>query len=374
MTTHAWDHRILAEPDGLERAERDGMPRWREELDLEPAILRFVYDGLWVESAWCVRDPDGFTWWASRHAQHVRLEVARAGGEVMRRVIVRTEVVRDIAWSPERWERLGDQLAGPGMAAVVADPDRGTIDLVTAMPLDPQRGARIAHYLRMAATLAAAQAPAFAATLVARLGSGAPAWSPHPEHGLRPEPSPLGVVVEAMAAIGNEPSFFRKATLEDEAGHLAPLIVAHVVLGTELVLIVPFGDALSGVTVDPDAPGPLGAGLGLTLVLPANAGTATPERAAALNRVALDPGKGLFTIGSWCAEDGRFIHRTWVPSLVNDGDGAIPYLALGTVAANAWAARELAADGSAIDPKRIARMRSPLGIGAPPQPASRWVS
>ena len=107
MAEKRWDHR------GRGRLAKMGSERMGKEAKLHGAlgpgraVVRFLYDSMYVDDEWSTRDEAGFTWWGHRLAQRIAVEPGMEHrGWTVERVTVETDLVRGLTWGPDRWPLL----------------------------------------------------------------------------------------------------------------------------------------------------------------------------------------------------------------------------------------------------------------------------
>lgn len=163
-------------------------------MSLDPGrrVLERVREALDPAPPWVAETPGGFTWWPHACAQHVAVAgEVRAAGESFWRVVVRHDLVRDVAGSAARFAALSDWNARhPGLSALRWDGDSGLVSLVASADVREPGVAAASRRLASAALLQLGDARRDGADLAAVLG-GVRAHSAAPGNAVRSDPDAL---------------------------------------------------------------------------------------------------------------------------------------------------------------------------------------
>jgi hypothetical protein len=298
-----------------------------------PAILDELFEALYVDDEWSVRDDRAFTWWPYRVPQRIEVSEPRLSfGDPTIKVTATCELVTGVTAPTETRElAVAAMNQHASMGAYVWDEERRAVRLATTAYLHPENRSLFSIVV-MAVLLCANEANAKAPSLASVL-QGRPGERPHPTSGARPEPDELlGFVDQVVVPTGAEPSGF--VGLPPEAEEALDWCMANSsdsgftgelpFYGDTPVATLaatgggPVETAMVRMLTDQPHPG-YGSGLLMLLMLPD-----TFERhdaavlADALNRAEADELTGFPLFGAWCPapEGSTLSFCTFLPSVI----------------------------------------------------------
>jgi hypothetical protein len=174
----------------------------------EQTIDWLYREQLQVDDQWSIRTPVGFTWWAERNAQTIEILGEETGpdGRLGYLIGVRTDLVCDVELSEGALSELNE---GPmrfaALAAPVYDRETRTMSLCSLARIHVENAEWVRVVLGSAAVLQIAEARLLGPALAETLG-GLPAFSEHPQQGLRTTPDELTYAVNVFVEEGKAPS------------------------------------------------------------------------------------------------------------------------------------------------------------------------
>lgn len=215
----------------------------------EQTIDWLYREQLQIDEQWSVRTATGFTWWADQNAQTVEILREETGpqGETGYLITVRTDVLRDLDLSEAALSELNDgPLRFAALAAPLYDRDARTLSLCSSARVHNGNADWIGPVLGSAAVLQIAEARLVGPTLAEALGAE-PAFSGHPEHGLRPAPDDMIYAVNVFVGEGKAPCQWPEPEFTDAVDQFMtqPPSIGASGGGQGLVVEFPFGDRSS---------------------------------------------------------------------------------------------------------------------------------
>lgn len=216
---------------------------------------------LQVDTEWSVRTPNGFRWWADRHAQSVEIIGQEIGpdGQVGYLVSVRTELLRSI--------HLGDREVGAinallmpfaSMAGPVYDEKAKTISLASLVRVYDDICEWMNPLIGVAAALQIGEARIMGPALASALGAEEAVSGP-PGRGIRPEPDELAeIIAKLIAPLGVVPSRWSAAEFQVAADRYVkrPPALTAIAGGAGLTVEFPYGSQSSLCQMDAGQPHP----------------------------------------------------------------------------------------------------------------------
>jgi hypothetical protein len=174
----------------------------------EKAIDWLFREQLRVDSEWSIKLPNGFTWWADRHAQTIEIVSSEASedGETAYLISTRTDLLRNLELTDKAAAQINALLMHfASMAGPVFDEESGTLSLCSLVRVHEPIRDWMSALISMASVLQIAEARIMAAELAKVFGAES-AESGHPDNGERPVPDELAeIVANLVAPIGGEP-------------------------------------------------------------------------------------------------------------------------------------------------------------------------
>ena len=161
-----------------------------------------------VDDEWAIRTPNGFKWWADKHAQTVEVVGEETGpnGEIGYLISVRTEFLHDLDMTDRHVAVInGSLMSFAAMAGPVYDAKTRTVDLCSLVRVYDGISRWINPLISVAAVLQIGEARIMASEVAKALHAKS-AISGHPKHGVRKRPDEMaGVIASLIAPMGQEP-------------------------------------------------------------------------------------------------------------------------------------------------------------------------
>ena len=334
--------RVLAQPGVPERQSVTSD-------DIGVSVVNAIAEMMGIDEAWSTRDERGFTWWGKDYAQRVWSEPGfdDDGFEIFR-IHARTQVVRGFEPTEENLARLNALSMVASTSGFLVDADEGTVDLAASMYLHEETADWVRRCFGTVVAIQAADAQ-LKAELLAKITGAEPAPSAHPTSGLRPElDGMLHLLEHVVVPAGQEPSAWEGDQM------LAVLEVVqssgNTVLATGdaagLTAELPFQSETSLLTVATRESHPqLGNGVLIKLTLPVLFSEEDgPRFASELNRRELDSLTRSDFLGSWCWHDEFLHYVTFLPNVLNLGEGDLFNFLGASYARAKWVAETIYGD------------------------------
>lgn len=215
----------------------------------EQTIDWLYREQLQVDEQWSIRGETGFTWWADQNAQTVEIIGEETGpdGQLGYLIAVRTDLLRGLDLSGETLVELND---GPmrmsALAGPVYDRDSRTLSLCSLARVHEDNAEWIGGVLGSAAVLQIAEARLLGPALAEALGAE-PAFSEHPQHGLRATADDLIYAVNVFVEEGKTPCQWPEQEFTDTVNQfmMQPPSLGASSGGQGLVVEFPFGERSS---------------------------------------------------------------------------------------------------------------------------------
>lgn len=294
--------------------------------DLGVSVVDAIAVMMGVDEDWCTRDERGFTWWGKDYAQRVWSEPGfdDDGFEIFR-LHARTQMIRGFEPTDENLAKLNALSMVASTSGFVVDPDEKTVDLAASMYVHEETADWVKRCFGAVVAIQATDAQ-LKAELLARATGAKPATSAHPVSGPRPElDNMLNILEQVVVPRGHAPSAWEGDQMLAivEAVQSAGNTVMATGGETGLTAELPFQSETSLLTVRTRERHPqLGYGVLIRLQLP----VLFPESdgiqfAGELNRRELVSLTRAHFLGTWCWHDEFLQFVTFLPNVLNLGDG-----------------------------------------------------
>jgi len=333
--------------------------------------IDWLYRQLGVDEAWSVQAPNGFTWWADRHAQRVEVIGSEAGpdGSAGYFVRVKTDLVRDLTLDDRAMAGINLLMSTATMLGPVYDAETKVLSLASLVKVHQGIRAWMSPLISVAAMLQIADAH-FLSTPIAETTGGTAAESGHPTGGLRARPDELAVgFTPLVAAAGAKPSAWRGAEFRQTVDqHMqGPPALLATCDGNGLTVEFPYGGRSSLCEMSGGAAHPrIGNGLLLLQKFPVDrmSDADGTRLALQLNVEELDHRPAGYGFGSYCYRDGCIAFTTFIPNAAYK-HGLLPNLYF-TCAARARAMSvRFTGDDWASGPASRPAIATPTNLGSP---------
>lgn len=274
-----------------------------------------------VDETWSVRNSEGFTWWADRHAQRVEVIGSEAGpdGSDGYFVRVKTEFIRDVALNEKALAGINLLMSTATMAGPVYDGKSKVLSLSSLVRVHEGIREWISPLISVAAMLQIADAH-FLSSSMSQLVGGMPAESGHPTNGLRAGPDELAVGFTPMvAAAGAKPSSWSATEFKQAVDQYmrGPPVLLATSGGEGLTAEFAYGERSSLCEMKGDVPHPrIGHGLLVVQSFPVEpmADAAGVRLALELNAEELHHRPAGYGFGSYCYRDGCIRFNGFIPN------------------------------------------------------------
>ena len=298
----------------------------------QQAIDWLYREQLRVDEAWSVRAPEGFTWWANRHAQRVEVIGREAGpdGNDGYFVRVKTDFIRNVTLTDQTLAGINLLMSTATMAGPVYDNNTKTLSLSSLVRVHEGIRKWMSPLISVAAMLQVADAHFLGSPISTAVG-GTSAESGHPESGPRPHPDELAVeFTPTIAAAGARPSSWSATEFQqavDQHMQQPPALLATSG-GKGLTVEFPYGGRSSLCELRGDETHPrIGNGLLLLQSFPVKpmSDSAGTRLALELNGEELDHRPAGYGFGSYCYRDGCIRFTGFIPNAAHR-HGLLPNL------------------------------------------------
>lgn len=317
--------------------------------DVGVSVVDAIAEMMGVDVAWSTRDERGFTWWGKDYAQRVWSEPAlNDDGFEIFRLHARTPLVRVFEATDENLAKLNVLSMVATTSGFLINPDEGTVDLTASMYVHSDTADWVRKCFGTVVAMQAADAQ-LKAELLAKLTGAEPATSAHPASGARPDlDEMLGILEDIVVPRGREPSVWQG----DQMAALIEVVksAGNTVLATGdesgLTAELPFQSETSLLTVSTREEHPqLGNGVLIRLRLPVLFSEEDgPRFAFELNRRELSVLTRAHFLGTWCWHDEFLHYVTFLPNVLNLGDGDLPNFIAGSYGRARWIAETIYGD------------------------------
>lgn len=279
---------------------------------------------LQVDAEWSVRTPNGFRWWADKHAQTVEVVGQETGpdGKPGYLISVRTELLRSLHLGDREIEATNALLMTfASMAGPVYDEQTKTLGLASLIRVYDGITQWMNPLISIAAILQIGEARILGPELAKVLGAEE-ALSGPPGCGMRLEPDEMAEAIETMIApMGSQPSRWAPAEFQEavERHMQQPPALLATCGGAGFTVEFPFGKQSSLCEIMADQPHPrYGNGLFLLQSFPI-AGKSDLEGtrlALATNTIELTERPFGYGFGSYVYRDNALHFTSFLPNTV----------------------------------------------------------
>ncbi len=289
---------------------------------------------LQVDEEWSTRTPNGFKWWADKHAQTIEVigEVSGGpGGQVGYLVSVRTELLRSVQLSDAALKTINlFFMPTASMAGPVYDQSTQTLSLASLVRVHEDISGWMNPLLSVAATLQLHEAGTIGVSLATALHAEEALSSP-PGRGIRPKPDEMALVAgRVFLPLGRHPSRWSPAEFQEAvAEHMdrPPAMMASAG-GAGLTVEFPFGDQSSLCQMMAEQPHPqYGNGLLMLQSFPTTAKSDVEgvKLALAMNQIELAKTPFGYGFGSYAYRDDMLRFNSFFPNALYR-NGLLPSL------------------------------------------------
>lgn len=226
----------------------------------EQTVEWLYKEQLKIDEKWSVRTPNGFRWWADKHAQTIEVvgQEVSPDGMIAYIISVRTELLQSVDSNEKNLKHINSMLMPfMSMSGPFYDHNNKRLDLCSLVRVHDEISQWMNPLISMAAILQIGEARIMGASLAEALNAEE-AVSGHPDHGIRPEPDELAEAIASLIApMGAEPSRWKEWEFQDMDKFMNqfPSIVGTVG-DTGFTVEFPYGDETSLCQVKNNEPHP----------------------------------------------------------------------------------------------------------------------
>ncbi len=285
--------------------------------------INWLFNTLKVDSEWAIRRPTGFTWWPHLFAQNIDIDGVIEGpdGEKGFKILISTDFLKNLTLKEENYSLLNRFMKNVSLAAPIYDESEKTLKLVSQLSVHSGVEGWMNPILATAACLQLDEVEKFSEILSKTLG-GEPAYTGHPDSGMRTESDEiLEVVEQVLIPEGEIPPKWTEQEFSDSVRMYMqqPPSLGASDGGLGLTVEFPDGESTSLLQMSCNQPHPI-YGSGLLLLQKFRYASSSKiegyQKALEMNTEIIEKNQEIYGLGSFSYQDGLLCYSMFFPNLL----------------------------------------------------------